>query len=170
MALILCIGFLALLSVLGAFVMDMTTRDIKLSGKAKVSGSIFRVADQAVEYALSPSVYGSLTGVGDTVDLTVSTHKDVFVTPGGPTDLFVGSVTYEGYGGTPANSDQFDTTASAGKVYRYFHVYAEAGSTNTAITERHFIDAQLAQAFPTVTNVPVTYASGKQGVSAAGGN
>ncbi|MDT8441410.1 MAG: pilus assembly PilX N-terminal domain-containing protein, partial [Desulfuromonadales bacterium] len=169
-ALIMCIGFLALLSILGAFVLDVSNRDLKLSGQSRISDDIFFTADQAVEFSLTPNVYSNLTDVGDMADLTDTAFKEKFVPPGSSTDLYFGEVTYEGFGDTPANADKFDTTATAGKVYRYFHVFVEAGSTRPGVTERHFIDAQLAQAFPTVTNVPVTYASGQQAVAGSGGN
>ena len=51
MALILAIGFLAVLSILGAVVMRVSTQDMKSSGLVVPAQKAFYVADRAVEYA-----------------------------------------------------------------------------------------------------------------------
>lgn len=176
LALILCIGFLALLSILGATVLNLTNSDLQLTTRDRRAKDIFYTADRAVEYALSPSVYTNLTNVGDQVDLTADlvpggavTHKSRIIDAGKKTDLINALVTYEGFGGPPSRAAKYDKTASAGKVYRYFHISVEASSDPPG-QDRAFIDAQVVQVFPTVSNVPVTYASGKQDAPSSGGN
>jgi Tfp pilus assembly protein PilX len=51
MALILAIGFLAVLSILGAVVLQVSTRDMKASAGFEPRRQAFYVADRAVEYA-----------------------------------------------------------------------------------------------------------------------
>jgi hypothetical protein len=53
MALILAIGFLAVLSILGAVVMKVSTSGMKASGMVVPKQKAFYVADRAVEYALN---------------------------------------------------------------------------------------------------------------------
>lgn len=167
-ALILCIGFLAILSILGATVLNLTNENLSKSGTDQAAKSVFYTADRAVEYALSPAVYMNLINIGDQVDLTDPAHKPFIVGPA--TDLLRGMVTYEGAGGPPAKSAKYDTTASAGKVYRYFHISAEARSTNPLVSKTSFVDQQYVQVFPAVTNVPVEYVSGDVDAPDSGGN
>jgi hypothetical protein len=166
--LILCIGFLAILSILGATVLNLTNNSLSQSGRDQVTKNVFYTVDRAVEYALSPNVYTNLIAVGDQVDLTNAPHKALIVTPGA--DLIRGMVTYEGFGGAPTKSAKYDKTASSGKVYRYFHISAEARSTNPLVTASSFVDEQYVQVFPAVTNVPVEYVSGDVDAPDSGGN
>lgn len=168
MALILCIGFLALLSILGATVLNLTNNSLSTSGRDQVTKNVFYTVDRAVEYALSPKVYTNLIDVGDQVDLTDVAHKPFIVSPG--SDLVRGMVTYEGVGSAPAKSAKYDKTASSGKVYRYFHITAVAESTNPRVTASSFVDEQYVQVFPAVTNVPVEYVSGDVDAPDSGGN
>ena len=168
MALILCIGFLAVLSILGATVLNLTNNSLSLSGRDQVSKNVFYTVDRAVEYALSPNVYTNLMDVGDQVDLTDTAHKPFIVSPG--TDLVSGMVTYEGVGGAPVKSAKYDKTASSGKVYRYFHISAQAQSTNPLVTASSFVDEQYVQVFPAVTNVTVTVVTSKVDAPGSGGN
>jgi hypothetical protein len=166
--LILCIGFLAILSILGATVLNLTNKSLSQSGRDQVTKNVFYTVDRAVEYALSPNVYTNLIDEGDQVDLTLAPHKDLIVSPG--TDLIRGMVTFEGSGGAPAKSAKYDKTASAAKVYRYFHITAEAQSTNPRVTASSFVDEQYVQVFPAVTNVPVEYVTGDVDAPGTGGN
>ena len=164
LALILCIGFLAILSMLGAFVLDMTNRDLKMTSVDRSCKATFFTADRAVEYALSPPAYTALDYqvAGSTLDLTTTPHIDSIAD--GLTNLTSGVLTYEGSGGPPQNSNKYDKTGSSGKIYRYFHVAVHTESSNALYKDscNSWIDAQLVQAFPAVTSVPVTYASGKE--------
>ena len=173
MALILCIGFMAILSILGTLVLNLTNTEMGASTRDMIAKDVFFTADRAVEYALSPQVYSQLNNEGDQADLTGNdpdgnSYADQI--EGDRTDLVSGLVTYEGSGGAPSNAGKYDKMATAGKVYRYFHISVEARSTNPLITDTTFIDGQLVQAFPAVTNVPVEYASGKQDAPGGGGN
>ena len=64
MALILAIGFLAILSILGAVVMRVSTQDMKASGLVVPSQKAFYVADRAVEYALNRDMIYYLNPMG----------------------------------------------------------------------------------------------------------
>ncbi len=83
MALILAIGFLAILSILGALVMQVSTRDLAVSGAQQPEKQVFYAADRAIEYSmtrgliLSMPVSGSVNLMTDTVDGTATLHKDV---------------------------------------------------------------------------------------------
>jgi hypothetical protein len=87
MALILAIGFLAVLSILGAVVMRVSTQDMKSSGLVVPAQKAFYVADRAVEYALNRDMIYYLNPMGtpptptaDLVNGTVSsgtTHKEI---------------------------------------------------------------------------------------------
>ena len=168
MALILCIGFLAILSILGATVLNLTNSSLTQSGRDLSVKNTFYTVDRAVEYALTPKVFTNLPDVGDQVDLTAPAHKLFIESPG--TELVSGLVTYEGVGGAPGKAAKYDTDASSGKVYRYFHISAEARSTNPLVAASSFIDEQYVQVFPAVTNVPVEYVSGDVDAPDSGGN
>lgn len=168
LALILCIGFLAVLSILGATVLTLTNEGLSKSGKEQIENNVFYTVDRAVEYALSPKVYLELIDEGDQVDLTDNAHKPFIVAPS--TNLISGIVTYEGSGGAPTKSTKYDKDASAGKIYRYFHISAVAESTNPRVAKTSFVDKQYVQVFPAVTDVPVEYVSGDVEAPDSGGN
>jgi hypothetical protein len=77
MALILAIGFLALLSILGAVVLQVSTRGLEGAASYMPGSRAFYVSDRAVEYALNRDIIVSLSP-GDSLDLMV----DDAVTPG----------------------------------------------------------------------------------------
>jgi len=167
-ALILCIGFLALLSILGTVVINLTNENLSQSWKDQAAKNVFYTADRAVEYALSPSVYTNLVDVGDQVDMTDNAYKPDIIGTG--TELVKGIVTYEGSGEAPSNSSKYDKLASSGKVYRYYHISVEARSTHSRVTDTSFVDGMIVQAFPAVTNVPVEYVTGDVDAPGSGGN
>lgn len=68
MALILAIGFLAILSILGAVVMRISTADLKASGTKEPERLAFYAADRAVEYAMTRGLILSLPA-SSSVDL-----------------------------------------------------------------------------------------------------
>jgi hypothetical protein len=86
MALLLAIGFLAILSLLGAVVMRVSTEDLKASGTKEPGKQVFYAADRAVEYAMTRSLILNLAANGeenlmtDTVDGTTTTHATVINT------------------------------------------------------------------------------------------
>jgi hypothetical protein len=74
MALILAIGFLAVLSILGAVVLQVSTRDMKASAGFEPKRQAFYVADRAVEYSMNRDIMYALNS-GDTIDLNTGAHK-----------------------------------------------------------------------------------------------
>jgi hypothetical protein len=86
MALILAIGFLAILSILGAVVMRVSTADLKASGAQQPEKQAFYAADRAIEYAmtrgliLNLAVSGEEDLMNDTLDDGVTTHATVIAT------------------------------------------------------------------------------------------
>jgi hypothetical protein len=84
MALILAIGFLALLSILGAVVMQVSTRGLQGTASYMPESRAFYVSDRAVEYSLNRDIIVSLSP-GDNLDLMVDdavspgtlTHKSI---------------------------------------------------------------------------------------------
>ena len=85
MALILAIGFLAVLSILGAVVMKVSTSGMKASGAVVPKQKAFYVADRAVEYSLNRDMIYYLNPMAGTptanlVTGTVSSgtlHKEI---------------------------------------------------------------------------------------------
>jgi hypothetical protein len=67
-ALILAIGFLAVLSILGAVVLTVTTRDLGGSATFTPGRNAFYTADRAVEYSMNRDIIINLSP-GETVDL-----------------------------------------------------------------------------------------------------
>jgi len=85
MALILAIGFLAILSILGAVVMQSSTRDLKASGAQRPDKQVFNAVDRAVEYSMSRGLILNMP-VSGSVNLMTgivtgsTTHADVIGT------------------------------------------------------------------------------------------
>lgn len=78
MALILAIGFLAVLSILGAVVLDVSTKGLKQTAGDLPRQRAFYTADRAVDYALNDTILAILDGdsLSTTVDLTTTAHKN----------------------------------------------------------------------------------------------
>lgn len=68
MALILAIGFLAVLSILGAVVLTVSTRDMKASATLEPRNQSFYTADRSVEYAMNRDLIINLPALSS-VDL-----------------------------------------------------------------------------------------------------
>jgi hypothetical protein len=85
MALIMAIGFLALLSILGAVVMQTSTRDLSSSGRQQPEQQAFYAVDRAVEYSMTRGLILNMPMNGE-VDLMTgivtgtTTHSDVIGT------------------------------------------------------------------------------------------
>lgn len=85
MALIIAISFLAILSILGAVVMQASTRDLRSSGARMPERQAFNAVDRAVEYSmtrgliLSMPVNGSVNLMTGIVTGT-TTHADIIKT------------------------------------------------------------------------------------------
>ena len=78
LALILAIGFLAILSILGAVVLNVSTRDLKQSASYLPQRQAFYVADRAVEYSMNRDIIYNLSS-GQTVNLTDTAHKTIIL-------------------------------------------------------------------------------------------
>jgi hypothetical protein len=152
MALILCIGFLAILSILGAVVLSVSDNELSASWRERASNDVFFTVDRAVEYALSPPVLANLDSVGDTVQLTDAAHRNKIVinldNPSKGTELTSGFVRYEGFGGSPINAGKYEkNNISANKTYRYFHVSAQAQHNNNLITDTASVDGEIVMVY-----------------------
>lgn len=75
MALILAIGFLAILSILGAVVLDLATSDLKESASFQPEQRATYIADRTIEYALNRDIVVNLSP-GNSVDLDTAEAKD----------------------------------------------------------------------------------------------
>jgi hypothetical protein len=190
LALILCIGFLALLSILGAVVLTATNKEIDQSWRMRAENDVFYTVDRAVEYALSPASLSNLNNPGDVEDLSrpgVANQIELFNDPTDPkhdawgTSIFPGDgydpadpdtwksrVIYEGSGGNPGKAAKYDKKLGAGKAYRYFHVMAQARHNNSNIDKTVSIDGELVQVFPTQSHTPITGTTGNMEVSSGG--
>jgi hypothetical protein len=90
MALILAIGFLAVLSILGAVVLTAANRGLSGTGISLPELQAFYAADRAVEYSMNRDIIINI-GSGGTIDLVSGnlpggggkTHKDVIDGSGG---------------------------------------------------------------------------------------
>jgi hypothetical protein len=190
MVLILCIGFLAILSILGAVVMKVTNNEIDQSWRVRAESDVFYTVDRTVEYALSPEVLANLVNPGDAEDLSragianqIALFNDVadskhnswgttIVSGAGydatDPDTWSSKVVYEGVGGNPSKVDKYDKKIGAGKAYRYYHVTAQATHNNPKINKTVSIDGELVQVFPTQSNTPITITTGDMGITAGG--
>lgn len=152
MALILCVGFIAILSILGAVVISVTSDEMTASWKERASSDVFSTVDRAVEYSLSAPVLADLNSVGDTVQLTDAVHRDkIVINPDNPTkgtELTLGIVQYEGFGGSPINAGKYEkNNISANKTYRYFHVSAQAEHNNNLVTDTASVDGEIVMVY-----------------------
>lgn len=77
MALILAIAFLAVLSILGAVVLDVSTRDLKDSTTFLPKRQAFYLADRAVEYSMNRDIIFSLSAGDPPVNLADTAHKTI---------------------------------------------------------------------------------------------
>ncbi|MCK4508333.1 MAG: pilus assembly PilX N-terminal domain-containing protein [Desulfuromonadales bacterium] len=93
MALILAIGFLAVLSILGAVVLRVSTQDLKATASLEPRRQAFYVADRAVEYAMNRDIIYSLTSGGEVVLADGGTHQATIERDGVGT-LTAGTVTF----------------------------------------------------------------------------
>jgi len=141
-ALILAIGFLAILSILGAVVLQVATRDLEGSATYMPGRQAFYVADRAVEYSMNRDIIVSLTP-GNTVDLTV----DDAVTPGSLTheqiieasavgELVSGTVTDLGPRDLPPSVAELFGSDFGANMY-HVQVQATAPAAGGSVTTSH---------------------------------
>jgi hypothetical protein len=131
MALILAIGFLALLSILGAIVMETTTRDLGLSGRQRPEKQVFYAVDRAIEYSMTRGLILSMP-VNGQMDLVTgivtgtTTHADVIETA--DSKLIAGKVYDLGPNDMPASAAElFGEDFGA----NYYHVEAKVVTPKT---------------------------------------
>ena len=132
MALLLAIGFLAILSILGAVVMRVSTEDLKASGAKEPEKQAFYAADRTVEYAMTRGLILNLAANGeenlvtDTVDGTTVTHATVINTS--DSEITAGMVYDVGPNDMPAAvAELFGEDFGA----NYYHVEAKVKTVKT---------------------------------------
>jgi hypothetical protein len=179
-ALLICIGFLALLSILGVIVVQFTEQGISSTRKDRTHKEAFALGDGGVEYALALGLRGDIN-LNTPLDLTSDdpVTGEPFLDAFFPDDdiecLGPGRcmMTYEGSGTeVPANAAKYDATISAAnaKIYRYFHIVMETRHSTDATIPPVKIDALMAQAFPSLTGIPIEVVKGTMDTPDAGGN
>ena len=179
-ALLICIGFLALLSILGVMVINLTEQGIGSTRQDRTRKEAFSLGDGGVEYAMALGLRADIDldaplDLTSNDPLTGEPFLNAFFPDGDIECVGPGRcmITYEGSGtNVPANAPKYDAsiTAANAKIYRYFHIVMETRhATNTSIPPVK-IDALMAQAFPALTGIPVEVASGKMPGPGLGGN
>ncbi len=151
MALIIAIGFLAILSILGAVVLDVSTRDLGLSGSFMPARQAFYASDRAVEYAMNRDIIINLNP-GETVDLKLDdaldntgtslgkTHKQIIDAMGDGT-LEEGSVGDLGPHDLPPTMAEIHGTDFGANLY---HVEVEATAAGGMVSR---VDASIVRLF-----------------------
>lgn len=152
MALILAIGFLAVLSILGAVVLQVSMRDLKSSSATKPRQNAFYAADRAVEYAMNRDIVMTLP-VGGTVDLIADDvkksnnttiaglkHKTV-IDDAGPGWIESGSVSDLGPRNLPPHMAAMHGSDFGANLY---HVHVKASAT---LSQPAHIDANIVRLF-----------------------
>ena len=154
LALILAIGFLAILSIIGAVVLSTATRDLGASATFQPNQRAFYTADRAVEYSLNPGVTSQLDDVGETVNLADSTviatdavgnslgksHKAIIESIAAGTTLQSGSITYLGpTDPVPNHIAKLHSTEVSANQY---HVQVQATSVGVGVSR---VDANIVE-------------------------
>lgn len=151
MALILAIGFLVILSVLGAVVMRVATRDLSETAVTMPNQRSLYAADRSVEYAMnrdiimSMPVNGSVNLVTDKVISAggvelAATHKEV-IELSGPGTLDAGIVTDVGPRGLPPHLAAIHGSEFGANLY---HVNVK---TSAGIGKKTHVDASIVRLF-----------------------
>lgn len=189
-ALLISIGFLALLSILGVIVIQLTGEGILSGRKDKHRKEAFSLGDGGVEYAMSLSLRPDVDlPEGTPLDLTTDDPSTGDENGDGVEDTYLDAffpddniecigperctITYEGSDtNMPANATRYDASISAAnaKIYRYFHIVMETRHRTDSAIPPVKIDALMAQAFPALTGIPVEVVSGKMATPDSGGN
>ncbi|PLX83426.1 MAG: hypothetical protein C0616_00150 [Desulfuromonas sp.] len=152
MALILAIGFLTILSIVGALVIRVSTEDLTKAGLERTEREVFYAVDRAVEYSmtrgliLSMPVNGTVDLINDNIDGTATKHHTVIDT--GDSVLDSGSVADLGPNDLPAAAaelfgDEFGAN--------YYHVEVKSKSTRldaggNPVEETH-VDSSIVRLF-----------------------
>lgn len=151
MALIIAIGFLAILSIIGAAVLNNATRDISGSGVMSPVRKAFYTADRAVEYSMNRDMIVSLSPTDPPINLvtgTISggaTHKSVIdsiLAKDGR--LTAGTVADLGPKSLPGSIAAFFGSEFGANVY---HVAAEAEAGHSGSPMQVNVDASIVRLF-----------------------
>lgn len=125
-ALIMAIGFLAILSILGAVVMRITSGDLGVSGAERPAKVVFHAVDRAIEYSMTRGLIlnlpssGEVDLVNDNVNGTTTKHAAIIATSNSA--LTAGKVYDLGPNEMPASAAElFGTDFGA----NYYHVEAK---------------------------------------------
>lgn len=139
MALIFAIGFLALLSILGAVVLQVATRGLEGTASYMPGSQAFYVSDRAVEYSLNRDIIVSLT-TGESLDLMIDdavtpgtlTHKSI-IEAGAAGQLVAGTVSDLGPNELPpAAAELYGSDFGANMYHVQVEATAPGGSGTTA--------------------------------------
>lgn len=155
-ALIIAIGFIAVLSILGTVVLTTSTRDLGLTGSFTPTRQSFYTADRAVEYAmnrdiivnLDPGASLDLVGVNakgsDGIDISPAITHDTIIesTSGGTLDS--GTLTDLGPRELPPAMAAIHGSDFGANLY-HVQVKASANSSTGPIESR--IDASIVRLF-----------------------
>ena len=151
MALILAIGFLAVLSILGAVVMKVSTQGLSASATTLPKRQSFYAADRSVEYAMNRDILINLP-VSSSVNLVTDvakdgsgssmgvTHKDI-IENGSVGTLISGSVTDIGPRTLPPAMAEIHGTEFGANLY---HVNVSASAPLGGTTR---VDAAIVRLF-----------------------
>lgn len=147
MALILAIAMLAILSILGAVVMEVSTRDLGQSATFMPARQAFYTADRAVEYSMNRDIIINLSP-GATVNLmnddTISpgtlTHKQI-IEAGSVGTLTTGSITDLGVNELPPS-----VAAMYGSEFGANFYHVEVRTTAPANAQSH-VNASIIRLF-----------------------
>jgi hypothetical protein len=151
MALIVAIGFLAILSIIGAVVLNTATRDIGGSGSMMPARKAFYTADRAVEYSMNRSILISLSPTDPPVNLMTGTtsggivHKSIInsiLAKDG--NLVSGLVTDLGPKSLPSSLASFFGSDFGANVY---HIAAEAEAGPSGNVTKTNVDASIVRLF-----------------------
>ena len=151
MALILAIGFLAILSILGAVVLQVSTRDLESSGEKMPEKQVFYASDRAVEYSMTRGLILNMTANGavnlmtDHVDNDPSKKKHFEVINTADSALTAGQVSDLGPNDMPSNiSKLFGDDFGA----NYYHVEVKAVTPPTGpVRSKSNINASIVRLF-----------------------
>ena len=139
MALILAIGFLAILSILGAVVMSVATRDLSETAVTMPNQRSLYAADRTVEYAMNRDIIINMPSYG-----SINLATDNVISVGGvtgPGTLVSGSVTDVGPRGLPPHLAAIHGSEFGANMY---HVNVE---TTAPYGKTTHVDASIVRLF-----------------------
>ncbi len=157
MALILAIGFLAILSILGAVVLNVSMQGLNDSERGTYTRSdqeALYAADRAVEYAMNRDVlvnlpqYNSVNLINDFViqgnGITSSVKHNAVIDPSGPGSIVSGTVTDVGPRTLPPSMAAIHGSEFGANLY---HVSVETKAGPGILEKRTHVDASIMRLF-----------------------